>query len=143
MEVNKEDIKRIRKAFYGIHSLVIDFCKKVNYNPNLLWLLFALDDDKPKSQKQICDEWHTTKTTLNTLVKQCEKLDYVKLVPIEGQKKEKYIVLTQKGKEYARNGLDGFYETEKEALSLMKDYKSFINDIEIFYDKLNKTLNNK
>lgn len=141
MEVKKEDIKRIRKAFYGIHSLVQNFCKKINYNPNLLWLLLALDDNKPKSQKQICEEWHTTKTTLNTLVKQCEKEQYVKLVPLEGQKREKYIILTEKGKEYTRKGLDGFYETEKEALASMSDYKTFINDIEIFYKKLETVLN--
>ena len=141
MEAQIEDIKRIRKAFYGIHSLVLDFCKKINYNPNLLWLLLALDDNVPKSQKQICEEWRTTKTTLNTLVKQCEKMNYVELVPIEGQKREKYIILTKKGKEYMRKGLDVLYETEQNALSSMPDHIRFIEDLELFYIKLNNVLN--
>ena len=141
MEATKEDIQRIRKTFCAIHSCVAEFCKKINYNPNTLWLLFALDDGKLKSQKQICEEWHASKTTLNTLVKQCEKQGYIELKPLEGQKREKYLILTPKGKEYTKRGLGAFYKAEQEALNGMQNYKKFIEDMEIFHQKLRTTLN--
>ena len=76
MQIEKDEIKRLRKAFYSIHSQIILASKKNGCKFNLLWFLYALDGEELKSQKQICEEWYMTKTTLNTLVKECEKLGY-------------------------------------------------------------------
>ncbi|MBQ8634807.1 winged helix-turn-helix transcriptional regulator [bacterium] len=136
MKINKDDIKRLRKAFYGIHSQIVTISKEIGYKSNLLWFLYALDSDELKSQKQICDEWHMTKTTLNTLVKECEVLGYVKLKHIKGEKREKHILLTELGKKYMINALDKLYSIEEKALLNMNNHNDFINNLESFYNNL-------
>lgn len=140
MKITKEDIKRLRKTFYGIHSQIISLSKCLGYKSNLLWFLYALDSDELKSQKQICEEWHMTKTTLNTLVKECEKLGYINFKPINGEKREKYIILTDLGKNYMTNALEKLYSIEENALLKMENHKKFIDDLENFYDNLKSSM---
>ena len=140
MKITKEDIKRLRKTFYGIHSQIVSLSRYMGYKSNLLWFLYALDSDELKSQKQICEEWHMTKTTLNTLVKECEKLGYINFKPINGEKREKYIILTDLGKNYMTNALEKLYSIEENALLKMENHKKFIDDLENFYDNLKSSM---
>ena len=101
---------------------------------NLLWLLYALDDGKPHSQSKICDEWLFPRTTINTIIRECRDNGLVILEATPGQKREKRIYLTEKGKEYARQTLRQVYEAEEEALreTLKTCSASFVADFEIF-----------
>lgn len=134
----KELIYRLRKTFYGIDSEIAKISKKVGCNFNLLCFLQALDSSELKSQKQICEEWLITKTTLNTMVKQCEKLGYINFKPVDGAKREKYIVLTKKGREFKENILTKIYPVEKEALFSTPEFEKFVENIGIFYLNLKK-----
>ena len=58
--------------------------RKVGIKENLLALLYALSDGGHYTQKQICEEWLIPKTTINTLIKELEKLS---TAPAEVQKK--------------------------------------------------------
>ena len=89
MQDIKADIKHLRKCFCSIHAQAACAAKKFGYKFNLMWFLYALDDKELKSQKQICYEWGMSKTTLNTVVKECEKLGYIEFRHIDGEKREK------------------------------------------------------
>jgi len=141
MQIEKDDIKRLRKAFYSIHSQIILASKKNGCKFNLLWFLYALDSEELKSQKQICEEWYMTKTTLNTLVKECEKLGYINFKPIDGEKREKYIILTDSGKKYMNTMISKLYIAEEKALLKIKDRKKFIENMEEFFIYLKESIN--
>ncbi len=142
LDKEKELIDRMRKAFCGINSEIANISKKNGCNFRLLCFLQAVDSGEPKSQKQICDEWVITKTTLNTLAKQCEKLGYITFKPINGAKREKLILLTSDGKKFKDDIFNKIYPIEKNALLKMSDYEKFINDMELFNTNLKELSNN-
>lgn len=63
------------------------------------WLIYALDDGEPHSQKQICDEWGFPRTTLNSITKKFEAEGYLTLMPISGKRREMLICLAESGKQ--------------------------------------------
>ena len=73
-------------------------------------------------------------TTINTIIRECRDNGLVILEATPGQKREKRIYLTEKGKEYARQTLRQVYEAEEEALreTLKTCSASFVADFEIF-----------
>ncbi len=80
-----------------------------------LWLLYALDDGAPHSQKQICQEWGLPKTTLNTTLKQAEAKGVSDPRPHRGEAAERQICLTAAGQAYARQVLRPIYGAEDAA----------------------------
>lgn len=81
---------------------------------NLLALLYALEDGKPHSQKEICEDWLIPKTTINTIVKEQIAAGRITLRAGKG-KREKIICLTESGHAYAQKALQGICEAERVA----------------------------
>lgn len=108
-------IRRMMISINKIDALYEQVQRKSGGKGNTVWVLYALDDGRPHSQKQIYEEWLIPKTTLNTIVKELEHGGYVKMEPISGQRRERNIYLTEAGKQYARQVLDSFYQAEEEA----------------------------
>lgn len=82
-------------------------------SPNLLWILYALNDGKGHSQKQICDDWAIPRSTANTIIKDLESKNCITLSQIKGERRELLISLTPSGKEYADGVLSDLYGREK------------------------------
>ena len=133
-EDHRELLRRISIASIRLDGAYDRLSKKVGVKANLLWLLYALDDGKPHSQSKICDEWLFPRTTINTIIRECRDNGLVILEATPGQKREKRIYLTEKGKEYARQTLRQVYEAEEQALrgTLKTCFASFVADFEIF-----------
>ncbi len=99
-----------------------------------LWLMYALDDGLPHSQKQICDEWGFPRTTLNTIIKKCEAAGHLTLSPIPGKRREMQICLTESGRAYAKQLLDVVYRAESRAMEeTLKRYSAeFVSALDYF-----------
>lgn len=108
-----------------------------------LWLLYALDDGEPHSQKQLCDEWGWVKTTLNSVTKKCEAAGYLTLMSIPGKKREMQICLTESGRAYAKQLLKSFYQAEAKAMEeTLKLYPAeFVDAIKCYNKCLNEEFN--
>ena len=80
------------------------------------------------------------RTTLNTIVKRCEKEGYLILERVQGTKREKALCLTDKGKAYTKEVLADIYAVEEEAISetLKECSPDFISQFELFVSKLDK-----
>lgn len=144
MEKNRELIRRLIIAVTSMEGAYDQICKKVGIKSNMLWLLYALDDGKFHSQKQICEEWLFPKTTINTLIKECEALGYITLQTIPGRKRELQICLTESGKAYAQAALKVVYQAEEEALRLtLETYApDFISAFENFSKNIKTSFEN-
>ncbi|AFQ43788.1 MarR family winged helix-turn-helix transcriptional regulator [Desulfosporosinus meridiei] len=141
---NSSDIRRIGKATAALDGIYWNIAKMSGVKENLFWLLYALDDGEFHTQKQICDDWLFPKTTINTLIKECEVDGYVILQAIPGRKRELQICLTDKGQAYAKQVMKSVYEIENKALSaaLEKCSPSFIADLELFVGELQTVFEN-
>lgn len=135
---SRTDMKHFMRALCGIDGAYDLISKKVGLKSNLMWLLYVLDDGKFHSQKQICEDWLFPKTTINTLIKECEVAGYVTLRTIPGRKRELQVCLTEAGKNYAHHLLGFVYEAEEEALAetLRICPPAFITDFITFSENL-------
>ena len=133
MEDSFEAIRRLMIAINKIDGCYYFCARKLGVKENMLALLYALDDGKPHSQKQIYEDWLIPKTTISTIVKELVKEGYITLLA-EEESREKTILLTESGKEYTRILLEKFYTTEQEALknTLQKFSPGFIDAFDCF-----------
>ena len=136
MENQRDKVKRLLKILYNVDAKYVKAVRKMGYKSNLFWLLYYLDNNEPMSQKQICEDWDIPKTTINTLIKECEQMGYITFEPIKGQRREKVIILTDKGKEYAKQMLNRVYKVEEEAFHNVKDGDKLIELSQNFLDNL-------
>ncbi len=136
---SKEFFMRFGKAIYNIDGFYDEIAKQSKVKTNFLWILYALNDQKPHSQKEICRDWSLPRSTVNTIIKEMEKDGYVELEQIKGEKRELNICLTDKGHELADNLLKDLYEFETQVYEKIKNTANrLINDLENFKKVLYK-----
>ena len=115
------------KLVYGIDGVYEEYGRSFKIgSPNLLWILYALNDGERHSQKQICDDWAIPRSTANTIIKDLENKKYIELSQIKGERRELLVSLTQSGKEYADGILSDLYRREREIYSEIESPKSFL-----------------
>ena len=126
------------KLIYKIDYFYAEVAKKSGVKPNLMWILYALDDGKSHSQKEISISWDIPITTINTIVKELIDDGYVELIHIPGKRREMNIILTDKGKEYSKKILNDIYKIEDETFKSLGERKRINEDLEFLLNKLNE-----
>lgn len=135
----KEFFYEFGRALYQIDGYYNEFAKKCKVKAKLLWVLYALNDGKKHTQKEISTTWELPRTTVNTVVKELEESGYVVLSPIKGEKREMLVSLTESGKQYAREKLSDLYKIEQNAFDNMDDEtKKVIQNLENILKELNQ-----
>ena len=137
MDSNYETVRRIMLATNKIDGVYYLLARHYGINENTLAFLYALDDWKPHSQKEISDEWLIPRTTINSIVKNLLTDGYIAFTG-EQHAREKMIVLTEKGREYIGTLLKGIYLAEEQAImdTLEKFSPEFVSALEYFSHRL-------
>ncbi len=130
---------RLGKLVYGIDGVYEDYGKGCKLgSPNLLWILYALNDGKRHSQKQICDDWAIPRSTANTIIKDLESKNYIALSQIKGERRELLVSLTPSGKEYADGILSDLYQREREIYSQIENPEELLASLQELAAKMQK-----
>lgn len=134
MNKTREAVRQLVIAFHNLEKIYIDNTPKIGRQSSELWLMYALDDGEPHSQKQVCDEWGFPRATLNTVTKKCEAAGYLTLTPISGKRREMQICLTAKGRLYASQMLEAIYHAENQAMEkILETYSTdFVDALDNF-----------
>ncbi len=134
------EVYRLMLATNRCIGIYHEIAKKMGIKENTLLLLDILSDKKQHSQKQICDDWHIPRTTLNTIVKECIKSGYIVLLP-QKNSKEKLISLTERGQTFA----DKVTRTMKETVqhSMEKVHKEYSTNFIMVFEKYVEYLENE
>ncbi len=142
MDNNYEIVRRMITATSQIDGVYYLFSRWLGINENTLAFFYTINDGKPHSQKEICNEMLIPRTTINTIVKNVLAEGYIEFVP-QRHFKEKYIVLTEKGKEYANNLLSKLYKAEEAAMtSTLESFSpKFIEAVEHFSKAFSEEFN--
>ena len=138
MSSYRKEIRRIMHALSVMDNAYCRWAKIQGIKDNTLNVIYALNDGEYHSQKQLCAETMLPKTTINTIVKECEADGYVVLQLPDGHGREKQICLTEKGRQFADRVLKCVYEMEDKAMenTLAKYSDEFIDVLEYFCDNL-------
>ncbi len=130
---------KLGKLVYQIDGVYEEYGKNFSLSsPNLLWILYALNDGEHHSQKQICEDWLIPRSTANTIIKDLENKKYIRLSKIKGEKRELQVSLTEKGKEYANGILSELYNLEKEIYLKIENPEDLLLSLQELVTKLQK-----
>lgn len=135
----KEFFHGLGKLIYQIDGAYEEYgkgCKLVS--PNLLWILYALNDGGRHSQKQICADWDIPRSTANTIVKDLESKGYLALSRIKGERRELLVSLTESGKQYADGILSDLYRREKEIYSEIEAPEELLSSLQNLAAKMQR-----
>ncbi len=130
---------KLGKLVYQIDGVYEAYGKNCRLgSPNLLWILYALNDGERHSQKQLCDDWDIPRSTANTIIKDLESRGLVALSQIKGERRELLVSLTPSGKEYADGILSDLYRREKEIYSEIEAPEEFLIVLQNLAAKMQK-----
>jgi len=134
----REIARRLILALYSIDEVYYLNEGRKKISDAELSVMYAMDDGKPHSQREISQEWLVPKTTVNTIVKRWEKEGLLTQTAIPGKRREMNIMLTDAGREYAKSFMSFLYKAEDKALKKTLDKYSdeFIEAIEYFGESL-------
>lgn len=134
MSAAREITRKLTIALNNITGAYYSDTAKGSVRESEFWMLYALDSDTCNSQKQLCEEWGFSKTTVNTTIKQAEAAGYLTLTPIPGKRREMNICLTDSGKAHAARVLDTIHKAEDTAMRETKKRYSaeFIDALDYF-----------
>lgn len=137
MESHTEAVRRLMTAINKLDGAYYQCARRIGIKVNALTLLYVLQDGKPHSQKQICEEWLIPKTTINTIVRELENSGHL-VMRAEPHTREKFLHLTALGRDYADHVLREILEAENRAISetLAQYSPAFIDALDCFADSL-------
>lgn len=142
MQPTQMQARRLAIAMSNIDSAYFESTKEQDVKESEIYLMYALDDGKPHSQREIVQEWLISKTTLNTIVKQWEREGLLELTAIPGKRRERSISLTEAGRQRATQTLDYLYRAEERAMeqTFARYSPDFLEAVEFFGEALKQAL---
>ena len=131
-----EAFNQLYKKMDEIYHL---YAKTRNVSDMTLWLLYSLyESNAAYTQRELCSIWHYPPQTVNSALKSLEKKGLIALEHSPGNRRNKQIVLTEKGKASMqtiisplvfaeRRAFQGLEDTERAALlSLTRKYTDLL-----------------
>ena len=116
----EKEFFQLMSAMTRTDALYGRWARQQGVSPNLLTLHYGLATRaEPYTPTEVSDAWCLPKQTLNSLLRTAEKEGHLRLEPIPGQSKQKYIRLTPAGEEHAEKLLQPLWLAETAALHAM------------------------
>ena len=130
---------RLGRLIYQIDGAYEAYGKNCKLgSPNLLWILYALNDGERHSQKQNCEDWDIPRSTANTIIKDLESKNYIALSQIKGERRELLVSLTESGKQYADGILSDLYRREREIYSEIEAPEALLDTLQNLAAKMQR-----
>ncbi len=139
--MKQKELKKIYTSYNFLYKELEDLYREeaniAGLSKSALWILCVLSEQKEEySQSKICEQLNLSRQTINSTVLNLEKQGIISLKAVPDNRKEKLIVLTEKGKRLVNDNVSDFVKAEKavfvqmgveemeEFLRLMKKYNA-------------------
>jgi DNA-binding MarR family transcriptional regulator len=112
-------IVAVNSALNRTRSVYASWAKEANINYHDLFVLYVLNESDGITQKQMRKNNGIPKQTINNVITSFVKEGYIKTIPGIEDNRERIIVLTKKGRDYARKIVSPLLAMEEEAAKTM------------------------
>lgn len=112
----REEIERINTCINRQSEFFGGWARRNGMSRSAMMVLYALDRDHARTQKEVAGWWLLPKQTVHTVVKELEAQGLVVLEAGRDQK-EKRVRFTPAGRAYAEIRMRGLYAAEERALA--------------------------
>lgn len=137
MESAKSDVRHLMAVIDRLDEVYYSVHRQSAMKDSLFVLMYALADGIPRSQKQICEEWHIPRSTLNTVV--LEQINEGNIETAATGHKEKLLSLTPKGREFVQSKLGALFDAERDA-SASVALADIADALDVFTTHLEKSI---
>lgn len=111
---------KIETLYKATDRLYAKFAHRCGISDSAYWVLYAIVfSDEPVTQGILADVWSYSKQTVNSAVRALQDKGLVTLDFVPGNKKSKFIALTEQGKEFSRIYLEPAMKAEQRAFATM------------------------
>ncbi len=108
-----EQLQCYYKLWRESYIMYEEWAKKQEMSLNTLLILYSFyENGDVCTQKQISKRWLIPKQTVNAVLKDFEKKEYIKLIPVESDKRNKKIQLTPSGNAFAHEVITKLHDRE-------------------------------
>lgn len=122
-----EQLVWYNRLYKEMDELYHDYAKGHGLSDSAFWMLYSLVErmllkkEGAYTQKELCDDWSFSRQTINSALKSLEKQGIIMLAAIEGNRKNKEIVLTEQGKEIVNRSIIPLMGAERAAFGRLGD----------------------
>ncbi len=140
---NHEKIKMINTVLNRNSKLCEEWAKQKNINYHTFLTFYSLYEQKKLTQKQIADSHRLLKQTVNNIITDLKKNDYVVLMTDPSNKREKLVELTNKGMQFAKKYVAPFMDMENIVMERMGEEKAqqMIEAMQLYGDLFKEEMN--
>lgn len=118
----RKQLEKFNLIMQGIEKFYEDYAKSVGLTYMSLTVLQILyHAENPVTQKEICTASHYNKQVVNTIVKNLYESGYVTFEEVPEDRRNKYILFTESGKEYVDKIMMPLGEMEDNALLVLSE----------------------
>lgn len=139
MRTPENDLRRLREYYSLWHDTVILYenwarLHGLTYNSLTVLLSISGGEDSPCTQKSIAERHALPKQTVNNILKEFRVQGLLELVPVDTDRRNKEIVLTDRGRVFSAQVLGELQEVELSAVGEMDEGKmeAMIEGMELF-----------
>lgn len=111
--ISEQQIHEFNKLYYKINGLYVRFENAKGINSSLHKVLHALYISDLHTQKDIMQNYEMPKQTINNVISSLQKQGFIKVEASQNDKREKFLTLTQRGREYAKDFITEYVAFEK------------------------------
>lgn len=119
------------------------YAKNLGLSDTQFWVLYAICESKvPICQNEFCKNWSYSKQTVSAAVANLEKLGLIYLEFAKGSKKQKNIILTQKGEDFSKKYIRKLQSIEEKIIMKLSEdeRKEFFRILTFLMDDLEKEI---
>ncbi len=112
--MTSDPLALFNQLYKEMDEIYHQYAKRQGISDTALWLLYSLyEDGAGYTQRELCSAWHYPPQTINSALKSLVNQGYIQLKPVEGNQKNKRIVLTEAGNEMMQEIISPLIQAEK------------------------------
>lgn len=112
--MTSDPLALFNQLYKEMDEIYHQYAKRQGISDTALWLLYSLyEDGAGYTQRELCSAWHYPPQTINSALKSLVNQGYIQLKPVEGNQKNKRIVLTEAGNEMMQEVIFPLIQAEK------------------------------
>lgn len=110
------------KAHKEMDIVYHNYAKDFGLSDTAFWILYSVSEHNGSlTQRQLCTEWSYTPQTVNSALKELERQAIIALVPVPGNRKNKQLQLTDKGKALVRRSVLPLMQAERDSFAALSE----------------------
>lgn len=122
----KAAIEEQLTAFNQIHKemdvVYHNHAKGVGLSDTAFWILYCVSEHNGSfTQRDLCNDWSFTPQTVNSALKDLEKQNMITLEPVPGNRKNKWIRLTNEGMALVQCSVIPLMQAEKDSFAELSE----------------------